>query len=405
MKYLITLIIALSGIHASAQDIDEGRMTRDIQIAEDIINGLIEQESKTNRLFKSIDVTGNYIQDYGVIFNIPVKGGIWPLGLNVWEGESGEFVISDKVKEKDDKNGKQHLSYAYSGEEFEELQESRDDYLQEVMETFLVDYADLIGQLKPTDKIMLKSEQKRGGVFVIGGGDQRYRFNFRSGGGSNDDEDESGEENVNEEDCCEEASGNYVLSSEVKKSDLTAYKSGKIDRDQLVSRILMEKTESVSGREPELELLATIFQRLYKSDLSETYFATRAPEYDRIIKFGVIYNWRVYSSNIDNDRHNMPTVDLYNLSPEERNRKVEELYPKFKEQFIGNMVEYGRTLKGLQGDDILMFKIKLTQCENCSIPKSIELSVKRSVLDDYEKQRIDLAAAKSKVAVKELREK
>ncbi len=386
MKYLVGIIscLLLAG-SVWAQNIDEARMSRDLEIAEDILNSLLHQNQEDNMVWKGTDVRSNYVPDYGVILTIPSNKRGWPISFRIGDKES-RIVLRDGMKIEGD-----------AEEIITGVTEKYEAHLTSVMETFLVDYADLIGQLKPSDKIMVKSEQKQTSMFVIGGGDHRYNFNYRSGSGQNDDDDDN-EEN---EDCCEDLNKDYILSAEVKKSDLVDYKSGKINREQLVDRLVMEKTEVSERKEPELELLSSIFYRLYKSDLSETYFATRAPQYDRVVNFGVIYEWRVYSSNIDNDKHNMPTIDAYNLTPEERNRKVEELYPKFKEQFKRHMLEYGRTLKGLKPDELLMFKVRLTECKGCTIPKSIELSVKRSVLDDFEKQKITLVAAASKVTLRE----
>ncbi len=399
MKNLVGLLVCLIlASTAWAQDIDESRMNRDIKIAEDIISGLISQEGNSRSIFGKAKVSGNYVKDYGVIFNIPLKNGFWPLGLKIWD-EDGSITISDQATgTKYQIKGDDYKSLDSS--DLEEYMESRDGYMQSIMETFLVDYADLIGQLDSSEKIMLKSENKQEGVFVIGGGDQRYSFNFKDG--DQDDDHEDKDKDKDKDECCEGIEGGgYVLSAEVTKGDISAYKSGQIDRDELLERIQVDQTATMDEKEPDLELLSTIFQRLYKSDLSDTYFSTRTPEYDRIAKFGVIYKWRVYSSNTEGSKHNMPTIDAYNLTSEERNRKVEELYPKFKEQFRKNMVEYGRTLKGLEEDDILMFKIRMTECKGCTIPKSLDLSVKRSVLDNYEKQKIDLKTAASQVSVNE----
>jgi hypothetical protein len=381
MKYLAGLFACLLiTTQLGAQEIDEARMNRDIKIAEDIISGLLSQEGSASRFFGNTKVSGNYINDYGVIFNIPTKSGLWPMGIKIDRDDDGDFIIMDK-------NTGQN--YAMGSGEFDlsDMADAKDDYIQSTMETFLVDYADLIGQLKASDKIMLKSENKSGGIFVVSG--KKYSFNF--GGGR---------EEISEA-CCGDDPSSYVLTAEVLKENLTQYKAGSIDRDELIDLIMVEKTESVSEKEPELELLSTIFRRLYRSDLSTTYFATREPDYDRITKFGVIYDWRIYSSNTEGNKHNMPTIDVYDLTSEERNRKVEEIYPKFKEEFARHLVEYGRTLRGLEDHELLMFKIKMTECKGCSIPKSIEVSVKKSVLDAYEKQDLTLEAAAKQVSISE----
>ena len=97
----------------------------------------------------------------------------------------------------------------------------------------------------------------------------------------------------------------------------------------------------------------------------------------------------------------MPTIDKHGLTVEERNSQVEELYPLFIDQFKKQLIEYGRTLKGLDKDEILMFKIRLTQCQGCSIPTTVTASVKQSVLEDYERQKIDVGQAAFQVKITE----
>ena len=141
MKYLAGLLACLLvSAHLEAQEIDETRMNRDIKIAEDIISGLLSQEGSSSRYFGNTKVSGNYIKDYGVIFNIPTKSGLWPMGIKIDRDDDGDFIILDKSTGQ---------NYAMGSGEFDlsDMVDAKDDYIQATMETFLVDYADLIGQL------------------------------------------------------------------------------------------------------------------------------------------------------------------------------------------------------------------------------------------------------------------
>ena len=388
MKTLIAVMMGLmiTGITV-AQDIDEERMARDLKVAEDIIASLMGQSG--NNKLHTLPVSGTYLPDYGVIFSIPSMIRSWPMGIKLWDGDGGHLVIGNKLRitEGDE------TSISGVIDNYEDYQHERDDYLESMMITFLIDYADLLGQLQPSDKILIKSEQRFKNVLVLGSGGN-YSFNF------GEDGDVELEKTERDKDCCD-GYEHYIISAETVKSDLTAYRAGKLDREGLLDRISIEKQPAYSEKEPELELLSSIFQRLYEPDLSNTYFSTEPPRYNRIANFGVIYDWKVYSSNIDDNKHNMPTIDSYGLSIEDRNAKVEQLYPLFVDQFKQQLIEYGRTLKGLETDEILMFKVKLTQCRGCSIPSSIDFSVKKSVLEEFERQKISLGAATAKVKLQE----
>ena len=76
------------------------------------------------------------------------------------------------------------------------------------------------------------------------------------------------------------------------------------------------------------------------------------------------------------------------------------MYPRFEKELKENIVEYGRTLKSLESDEILMLKIKMTECEGCDIPEVLELSIKASELANYSAGKISKEAAMAKVGVK-----
>jgi hypothetical protein len=54
----------------------------------------------------------------------------------------------------------------------------------------------------------------------------------------------------------------------------------------------------------------------------------------------------------------------------------------------------------LKDDDILLLKIKMTRCEDCSIPKSIDVTVKMSILKQFDQQKISREKAISMIEVK-----
>src|SRR5258708_7584304 len=110
---------------------------------------------------------------------------------------------------------------------------------------------------------------------------------------------------------------------------------------------------------------------------------------------------QVYSSDeTDFKKFNMPTLDLEDIDKVTRDQKVTELYPVFENEMKESMLDYGRTLKSLKDDEMLVLNIKLTRCEGCGIPKSVELSVKNSVLQEYNAGKITKEAASARINVK-----
>jgi hypothetical protein len=152
--------------------------------------------------------------------------------------------------------------------------------------------------------------------------------------------------------------------------------------------------DASSKKEPDLELFSSIIGRAFRSDLTETYWTSSSPSYERLEGFGVIYNMRVYSrNNLGNDYFSMPTLGEEKISREEGLKKVEEAYPKFEKAILNAMVEYGRTIRSLKEEENLMIKVQLTECKGCNMPESIDLAVKKSVLTQFDRGQLSLENA------------
>ena len=96
----------------------------------------------------------------------------------------------------------------------------------------------------------------------------------------------------------------------------------------------------------------------------------------------------------------MPTIGLQDLTQEQRDGKVKELYPKFERDIKADILEYGRTVKSLKPEEVLVFNIMLTKCPACDIPSSLELTIKASVLQDYASGKLSKEAALAKFSIK-----
>lgn len=389
-------MVVMLGLNlAVAQKIDDERMKRDIEVAENVLNTLIKQQFSNQRTFFPLEIKASYQAGYGVTFSLPADYTTPIVFQRISEGNNGNVVVYG-----DQANGQAYIS-TWSGSDdgetidvrgaeparagdrtmklkepakekkrmsMDSIRDASNLMVIEAAKIFLVDYGDMITQLGAGERIVISNQGNQPRMWV-----NQY-FN---------------------------APKRTHLSVEGLKSDLTLYKQGKISRDQALAKIKVVNTETVDTVDPDLELLSTIFNRLYRSDLSKTYFTEDNIYYERLKDFGAIYYMQVYSSNErDYRRFSMPTVGLDDVDLETRNKKVKEIYPKFEQDLKENILEYGKTLKSLKDDEVLVFQVKVTKCPECGIPSSLEYNVKASVLKDYSNGKLDKNATLAKIAVK-----
>ncbi len=374
------------------QKIDEQRMYRDIEVAENVLTTLFKQELNQQRTFFGLEIKGTYQEGHGVMFRLPgdynmpyfystpeARGGVYyrddarPLTIIQGSANGGDDVTetyssAPKGKDGDSQNLKDKALEKNREKRKVSLDSARDAFdnvMIKVSKEFIVDYGDFISQLGANERIVLtnQGENNRGGWF---------KDNKRK-----------------------------LITVEASKTDIASFKQGKISRDQMLSKITVINKEYVDSKEPDMELLASIFNRLYSSDLSKTFFSSNSVYYERLKDYGVVFNMQVYSSQANNNGFvMMPTQGLESVDQETRDKKVKELYPQFEQDLKENIVEYGRTLKSLKDDEVFVFNITLTKCKDCGIPSSLEYSIKASVLRDFGAGKLDRNSAITKITVK-----
>lgn len=384
MKIWISAVIALTlqSQAVVAQSIDADRMKRDIEITENILATLIKQEMSQQQTFFGLDVKGSYQPGYGVTFRLPgdhsmpffVSFGRNALRQAAAIAEENGFRYSINSDGEGQPNGASpgEAPRADDALKLRERSEISADSLRSVYnerviqaaKTFILDYGDLITQLAPNEKIVVTNQ-----------GDQHH-FYFNTGKRTR-------------------------ISVEGTRADVSSFKQGKLSLEQALKKLTVVNTESLDTREPDMEMLSSIFSRLYRPDLSKTYFVDGNVYYERLKDFGTIFYMQMVSSMEKSlNRFTIPTLQLENLTQEERDKKIAELYPAFERDIKENILEYGRTVKSLKDNESLIFNISLTKCTGCGIPSTLEVGIKSSVLKDFAAGKIDQNAAMSKFTVK-----
>lgn len=392
MGWMVAMVLFATAAWAQSKSADQ-RMQQDIEVAENILGTLLRQETG-RRGFFPVEAKGTYVAGYGVTFRLPLQGG--------W----GTFAIAGVAEPEMVEFGPGTVTYSYSTSEAELAREearevermsrderdraraakapraiSRDESdsaaikakkrFMDVARNFLADYGDVISGLKAEERIVITN---RGDDFEPGFA--TVWFNGRK-------------------------SPRQLLSVEAKRGDIEQLKQGKISRADFLNRLKVVDTQSVEDLDPDLEVLSSLFGRLYREDLSRTYYVQGNLNYERLKDFGAMYYMKVYSSmEMEGDRYMMPTLDLRDVPQAERDQKVKELYPKFESELKENIVEYGRTLRSLKDDEQLVFQVRLTKCTGCGIPSMVELSIKAGALKDYGSGKATKEATVAKITIK-----
>jgi len=455
MKKLTVILLILISSSAIAQNIDEGKMNRDLEIAKNVLATMLKSESE--RFYGSSSIDASYVQGYGVIFTLP-KHSSWIHArptrvviaprVRVRTRDTGDEMIiyeenikayaeeAEKLAQKQEQLAQKQKELALkqeklSEEEREELVEAmaeieinadeiaeiakeaeahalqwQDEYVEnleasmqmteQAIITFLADYADLIGQLKPTDHILVKQESPFGEDIYIAGWDEGDDIWVVPDVDEDvdDDADNWGSSGISS--SARKGSG---FSAEVSKKVVTDYKTGKINFDTFKEKVNIKRAEP-ERKSPDLDMFASIFKQYYSPKMSKTFFTESTPRYEILDNFGVIYNIRTYSSYVDGRYYSMPVLDKKKVSSEDRKAAIEELYPKFENDIKSFIIDYGRTIRSLEEDDMLLLKIIMTKCEECTIPKSIDVSVKMSVLKQFDQQKISRDKAMAAIEIK-----
>lgn len=368
--------------------VDEDRMQRDLEVTENILSTLIKQKFE-KRSFFPVEIQGEYREGHGVTYRLPYEFNgpmVWGLGPDIavldgrsfsysFEFPNGEQAELARVLDEDQRVKTETIRSTGRSKtpprkvNIDSIRDVTADKIIEACKEFIADYGDLITQLAPNERIMITNR---------GDGERLWYGAF-----------------VN-------ASKPSYISIETTKAEVTQLKQGKVSRDQFMKNLKVINSVMDDELQPDLELLTSIFNRLYRRDLSKTYFTEENVYYERLKDYGVIYYMEVYSSNqSDFDRkYVMPTIGMEGLSQEDRDKKVKELYPQFEKDMKADILEYGRTVKSLKPEEFLVFNIKLTKCQQCGIPSSLELSVQADVLTNYGLGKLTKEAALSKISVK-----
>ena len=378
------------GTHlVEGQGIDQKKMDKDLEVAKNVLGTMMDKSSGVRFFPQKSQIDAKYVDGSGVLFT--VNSNTFRLANNQYvigyteaartARGSGVSVIgrrnSQDAKEEADAKAekaakeKADAKVAATAPEAIYLEEAsaKEKAQTEVFRDFLKDYGSLIRQLKSSDKVIIKTSNRRGGLgnAVIAG-----MHSLRS---------------INS------------VTVEVSKQDLSLWESGKISESDIDSRINVIESVTDLEKEPEIEVFSSVLGRLFQSDLSDTYYMSGSPQYERTEGMGLTYYMKFYSSYGGENSFFLPTVERSDVDLEERNKIVNDLYPKFLEDFKESVLDYGHLLKNLEDNESVTFNIQLTECNGCDMPEEIDVMIKKSVIDQFRNDQVNLSQAMKEVKV------
>lgn len=397
MKRLIaTSLMALLLTSISfAQNFDTNRMNRDIKIMENILGemfktqftskeGTIQVRSQGYTIFgsgSSGNVKGTYIPGYGVIFMIPSISNRYSIVSRSGSDRQVVFQYSSDNNDSDRSIDKESVTNRIS--------------------EFLQDYASTIGQLKNDESILViygsaNSSSDRVSVYNLRGA-------VVDALGENKDDEEQNKPLP-------------VISVSVKKSDLEAYRAGRLNADAFKNRLSTSTSEEKERLD--LKVLGNIFGTALGDGDGNQYHLinSNSLSYMYLDNFGALYSLDlhrghgfgtvtlrggVFGSNRD---RNEQEIEELKVKLQEREKELNESLEKEYDALIAKtkefIVDYGRTLSSLKDDQYLLVSLNINDSSDI-VPKRVDFQVKKSTFNQLDRGQISREAALNAVTLTE----
>lgn len=384
---LTVLLVVLSSPFAFTQTFDANRMNRDINIMENILNemfrvqnvvtqsgtGNVAVVSNTyNFSFGGNNVRGTYMPGYGVIFMVNNKMQ-FPRTLNLGSDDGYSFYYSTGNNSGDSENNRKVD------------EESVINRIQE----FLKDYASTIGQLKADENVIVIFGNNQNDTF------RALTYTLRTERSSRD-------ETVEEEAL-------PVISVSAKKSDLDAYRAGRLSEEAFENRLSVATSEDKEYLD--LKVMSNIFQTALKPEGNPSFGVYGNISYLLLDNFGAIFNMDASYRGGSNAyfRINGITASGAYITSQSRNqeeveeeymRKVKDSFEQLKQNFKEYLVDYGRTLSSVKSNQYILATVDITGRYE-GIPDRIDVQIQKSVLEQLDRGTITRDAALNQVVITE----
>lgn len=387
--FMLVLIAGLQPAAAQQSNIDNNRMNRDINIMENVLREMFKTRWSVRGNTVSVssgdffmgqdyDIHGTYLPGYGIIFTIP-------------GGPPGFVTFSDA-------QGKSY-SYTFQYGDNKHGEEVNSETITNKIAEFLRDYGSTIGQLGDNDKVM-----------VI------YKANSPNQNGWPFQDAES------EKSDRQKLSTISVLA---KKSDLEAYRSGKIGEDTFRKRLDISRAEAHEKNLMDLKVMAKILETAFKDADEKSFRVSGSVDYLKLDNFGALFSFDARYSNGNLFLEKLaPSADSeakmvqifaaekkarqgkknedqsLDKKEAERKQKTVKAYKDFVNQLKEYLVDYGRTLKSVDSDQRILVSVNFSSRYE-EVPERVDIQIRKSTLDAMDRGKLNRDQAISKIQLRE----
>lgn len=362
--------IVVNGFGQPVQDLSKlPKMQRDIEILKNVLRDLFYGE---DNFFGARNTEGIHIDGKGVMFSMTAQGAY------------GNILVARDVMVIDGEKGEPE-----DKKDIATLNQEAEDMIRKNSQEFLLNYASLLSELSADEMVLLNVDytalkERKKGTYVAA------QTVYVSGSGR----------------------GNKRMVSSISAKDIEAYMDGKLDETAAKAKIQTQVIEKGDKEKPDAKILAGIFDNLFNSMGDGKFNRRGRTTYTYFDGFGLMYNLK-FSSNTN--RNVVFATTSGTLIQSEGNLKqakerddyykaLEEAYPEFEQQLKQNILEYGRTLRSVKANEVVIVNIDLgTTYRKSKVPRSLQLVIPKSLINDYAKGNKSLEKAASEIDVKKLR--
>jgi hypothetical protein len=244
------------------------------------------------------------------------------------------------------------------------------------MKLALQNYADLLTQLPANEKILMVYDEK-----ATGGSGSNNTYAMYNSEGSN----------ISYAGTAGPRKRFPKISAEVKKEEVNALRSGKINEKAFAEQVKTEVHQQKEEDFLDYKIFSGILETVFNHGDDMTFRIKGHVGFTYLPGFGVIYQARMRTSG--------RTVELTEEEKDEKkeNARTAKLMEEMEKSLKAHLLDYGRTLRSLKDEQFILLNIDLP--EEDAWPSGLSMKVKKDVLSKYEKGELTREKALEAITV------
>jgi len=372
LSTIVTFGLPLSLPAQVSAPFDTARMQRDLDIMNAILDRLVFNVPGHFVRLGGEATKGIYLPDYGVIFLTPKRSGAF--GVVNFSAENARRRV--EVYQRDAEAYKKAKQQSKAGERGGIAHEYRTAGMEKIKEPlveFFSKYADAIGQLDDSERIVIYTTGGENVFYSFGEG---WEISSRRG----------------------VETGNQDMLAVARKADIVALRTGKLKSDDFINRLIFKDiaTESTNsdieimariidtalqGRSRESRLHGNNSHGIYLDDFGAIFFTHTTFSHDFSLRILQDLEKRAAEENLQRR-----ILDLQAASEQRRDDWATH-YKKFKQQLGDVIADYGHTLRQLQPQDNIVITADLINAPDDGF-NYLVCRVKKQHVDAFNARRI-----------------